>query len=141
MHKLFQPKLFALTLKRPILGPQKKGVVPHFLGKNAKKGSTLTFPGEFLGKKGGPKRTILGHKRLKKKTYIYIYIYSFFPALLPVISSLFRPFSWRHLFNKNLFFSGHVESSAGCRSAAEIPERRSARGCDSSWSACTTTDI
>ena len=39
-HKLFQHELLAPPPKSPILGPLKKVDVPHFLGKNAKRGPT-----------------------------------------------------------------------------------------------------
>ena len=40
--------------KRPILAPQKKKVyVPHFLGKNAKKGTHINFFGGIFGVKNG----------------------------------------------------------------------------------------
>ena len=46
--------------KTPDLGPQKKVYVPHFLGKDAKKGPTQTFSGGFSGSKRGPQT---GHFR------------------------------------------------------------------------------
>ena len=39
-HKLLQHKLFGPHPKHPIFGPQRKVYVPHFLGKDAKKGPT-----------------------------------------------------------------------------------------------------
>ena len=39
--------------KHPILGPQKKVYVPHFLGKNAKKRTHINFFGGILGAKNG----------------------------------------------------------------------------------------
>ena len=44
-------------------GPPEKSLCVHFLGKNAKKGPTLTFSGGFFGSKTGPKRAIFGHRK------------------------------------------------------------------------------
>ena len=62
-HKLFQHKLFVLHPKHPILGPQKKVDVPHFLGKDAKRGPTQTFSGGFGGSKRGSQTGHFGHKK------------------------------------------------------------------------------
>ena len=48
----------------PDFGPPEKFYVPHFLGKDAKKGTHISFWGGFLGQKGGSTRAIFGHKRL-----------------------------------------------------------------------------
>ena len=55
------------------MGPQKKVYVPHFLGKEAKKGTRINFFGGILGSKRGPKRAIFGHTKFSLL---------FFPALI-----------------------------------------------------------
>ena len=73
-HQLFQHKLFAPHPKHPFLGPQKRVYVPHFLGKDAKKGPTLhSFRGIFGSKKGVPNRPFSATTSL---------VYSFFLPLL-----------------------------------------------------------
>ena len=52
-HRLFQHKLFGPHPKKPILGSQKKVHVPHFLGKERKKGTHLNFFGGIFGVKTG----------------------------------------------------------------------------------------
>ena len=50
-HKLFQHELFGPRPKHPYFGRPEKVYVPHFLGKNAKKGPTRTFSDGFWGSK------------------------------------------------------------------------------------------
>ena len=52
-HQLFQHKLFGPHPKRPILGPQKKVYVPHFLGKNAREAHKHKLFRGILGVKNG----------------------------------------------------------------------------------------
>ena len=55
-HKLLQHKLFDPNPKQPMLGPLKKIHVPHFLGKEPKKGPASIFLGDFWIQKGVPNR-------------------------------------------------------------------------------------
>ena len=57
-HKLFQHKLFGPHPKPPMLDPQKKVYVPHFLGRTQKRHINM---GDLGGPQRGPQRAILGH--------------------------------------------------------------------------------
>ena len=52
-HKLFQHNFFGPHPKHPCWAPRKKVYVPHFLGKDTKKGPTYKLFGGILGVKKG----------------------------------------------------------------------------------------
>ena len=68
-YKFSTHKLFGPHPKHPILDPQKKVYVPHFLGMDAKKGTNINFLGGILAQTGGPKRGIFGYKEFSSLSF------------------------------------------------------------------------